>query len=358
MFKTSNFDTITIVIVLEGRGIKIMKNKKKVIASVVLASAITLSTTGIELANGIQVGNTAQAAQAVVDTKYVKYGHVEVVGLKSEQPFISLRYNTFYKWNHFGTYRNGSFEFTLDPKLAPYVTEVIGPKGLKATVNEATHSFSFQADSLVRFALIGVPQEFTVNVQLNQPVGALPVDNYRVSARQLLANGDIVARTQSNAYMNVTNELTSMYQSKLIRQASLFVDAQPENTKVDTKYELVFLLNALSLKNSQVNISFEPTLLDYVTSIEVSKNGRNWTKITYNEQGKASYPANELVSYSYIGLPQDFFVRYNLKNEVQALPDDLYTFNVTIQHPNGGIVTTSNTTGYFLVEGNNVETRE
>ncbi|WP_062199802.1 hypothetical protein [Massilibacterium senegalense] len=335
-----------------------MKNKKKVIASVVLASAVTLSTTGIELANGVQVGNAAQAAQAVVDTKYVKYGHVEVLGLKSEQSFISLRYNTFYKWNHFGTYRNGSFEFTLDPKLAPYVTEVTGPKGLKAMVNEATHSFSFPADKLVRFALIGVPQEFTVDVHLNQPVGALPVDNYRISARQLLANGDIVARTQSNAYMHVTNEVTNVYQSKLIRQASLFVNAQPVNTRVDTKYELVFLLNALSLKDSKVNLSFEPTLLGYLESIEVSKDGRNWTTITYNEQGKASYPANELLSYSYIGLPQDFFVRYNLKNQVQALPDHLYTFNINIQHPNGGIVTKSNTTGYFLVEGNNVETRE
>lgn len=337
---------------------KIMKKTKKVLVSAALASAITLAATGIEVKQDVQVGSVAHAAQAVVDTKYVKYGHVEVLNLNSDYNQIILRYNTFYKLNHFGTYDNGVFEFTVDPKLTPYIKEVSGPKGLKASVNPRTNSFAFPADKLVRFGLIGVPQEFDVILHLKDELATIPIDSYQVSAKQLLANGDIVKRTETNAFINITSELTQIYQSKLIRQASLAVDAQPVNTNVNLKYELVFKLNALSLKESKVNLAFKPELLDYITSIEVSKNGRNWSKITYNEQGKASYPANELLSYSYIGLPQDFQVRFNLKNQVQALPDHLYTFEMNIEHPHGGIVSKSNTTGYFSVQGEQVETKE
>src|SRR5699024_1676375 len=166
--------------------------------------------------NGQVVENTtdatyitsAESELPIEDSNKITASGLTLNPYEDEDNELNLDYMMHYKTNA-NNIIDGQFQFQLDPDLYPFVEQVSikGRDGnFKPTEFDEDGNFQYAADSLVSPALIGIPQNIEVKIDLKDEIKNLPTGMYLFKSHQTDRPGDkIIQGSDNKTYLDHVN---------------------------------------------------------------------------------------------------------------------------------------------------------
>lgn len=314
----------------------------KKISSTILAATLTLSLTTTStqvLANGTNNANPSielyssdvyQSYGQQIESESIKYGLLEVRNTSLETNVIDLTYYTHYSLNQKSALKNGKFNITLDEALIPYVDHVrVNTK--KDTWIQAerlnNHTYTVSHKDVLRTGLIGVNQQFDIQVVLKNNITDLAQERYTFDIALLNSKDEAFKSTMDGTLLKQNAAYEKIQKSNKVTASGYTVKSNHSNSnEIVLNYMMHYKLNDASNKYGQFKFELDPKLLPYLEDVLVKTRDGKFKSVKIDSNGKFAYGAKSLVSHSNIGVRQNFEVKLLLKEQNKDLPAGFYEF--------------------------------
>src|SRR5699024_10210117 len=292
------------------------RNYKK--TSAIVAAAFFATTSVIPPANANALTSEPTPVQPFassvydeeVDHKYIKYGRIEVRDHNVNSNVVNLTYYTHYSLNMLTRLKNATFNFTIDEDLKDHILDVkvktkrnnwISAREL----NDGTYAINHS--DVLRTGLIGVNQQFDIQIVLNDEVQNLDKERYTADIALLDRKNRVVTNTVNNTYIETADEEMIREDNNLITGSGYDIESyDPNDTELTLNYVMHYKLNAAKHKDGQFVFTLDEKLLPYISEVLIETRDGKFKPVTYDGNGKFSYATKSLVSHSLIGIRQNF----------------------------------------------------